>query len=129
MSFLPGSNAIPSGEIPRNVVFNLAQVAGTYTLATATGDVWIEIVGAYVKTAATGLTSATVVTDHATPKTLIAAILLAALTIDSIPTVAIGSFMLPSGKRIQGTIVGTGTGGEMDIYVRWSPMTSGASLA
>lgn len=126
---MAGSNAIPSGEIPKNVVFNLSQVAGTYNLATATGDVWIEIVGAYVKTAATGLTSAVVVTDHATPKTLIASILLVALTIDSIPTIAIGNFMLPSGKHIQGTIVGTGTGGELDIYVRWSPMTSGASLA
>lgn len=128
MSFQAGTVGVAS-PVTKNVVFNLAQVAATYNLATATGDVWVEIVGCYVKTAATGLTSAAVVTDHATPKTLVAAILLAALTLDSIATVAIGSFLLPSGKHLQGTIVGTGSAGEMDIYVRWTPMTAGATLA
>lgn len=122
----PVTSAIPAAK---NLVFNMSQVAGTYTLGTATGgDVWVELLGAYVKTAATGLTSVTVVTDHATPKTLVASILLAALTLDSIQVVAIPAFLLPSGKRIQGTIVGTGTGGEMDLYVRVSPMTNGATL-
>lgn len=129
MSFLPGSTAGVPAVTPKNLVFNMAQAAGNYTLGTATnGDVWVEIIGCYVKTAAVGLTSVTVVTDHTTPKTLVASILLAALTLDSIQTVAIASFLLPSTKRIQGTIVGTGSGGEMDLYVRWAPMTSGATL-
>lgn len=125
---MPGAPVTPVAEFPKNLVFNMSQVAGTYTLGTATGDVWVEIVGAYVKTAAAGLTSVTVVTDHTTPKVLIASILLAALTLDSIPVIAIGSFLLPSTKRVQGTIVGTGSGGEMDIYVRWTPMSAGATF-
>lgn len=124
---MPGSVTI-AAEYPKVCVFNLSQVAGTYNLATATGDVWVEVIGCYVKTAAAGLTSAAVVTDHATPKTIVASVLLASLTVDAVLTVVAGSFLLPSTKHLQGTIVGTGSGGEIDLYVRYTPMTAGATL-
>lgn len=110
-------------------LFNLSQAAATYTLLTATGDVWVEIVAAYVKTAAAGLTSLTVQTDHTTPKSIVASALLAAVTQDLSMTVVTSSFLLPSTKHITGTIVGTGSGGEIDLVVRWFPMASGATLA
>lgn len=110
-------------------LFNLNQAAGSYILFTATGDVWVEIVAAYVKTAAAGLTSITIGTDHTTPKTIVASALLAAITADLSMTIVTSSFLLPSTKRIAGSIVGTGSGGEVDLVVRWVPMTTGATLA
>lgn len=110
------------------IIFDLVRPAGTYDLATATGDVWVEIIGAQVKTAAGGLTSASVVTSHTAPKTVIAAVLLAALILDAQPVVALNSFLLQSGRKIQGTIVGTGTLGELDVVVRWTPVSADAVL-
>lgn len=110
-------------------LFNLNQAAATYTLLTATGDVWVEIVAAYVKTAAAGLTSLTIQTDHTTPKSVVASAVAVAVTQDLSLTIVTASFLLPSTKHITGTIVGPGSGGEIDLVVRWLPMASGATLA
>lgn len=110
--------------------FNLSQVAGTYDLLTAAGgDVLCEVQQVYVKTAATGLTSALVATNHPTPKSVVASTLLAALVADAILTVATTPFVLPSGKKIQGTIVGTGTAGLVLVIVKYTPLAPGATLA
>lgn len=131
-SYNPGSGFAGNG-VPLNVTpfsINLAQNAGTYTAATATGgDVYIEIATAYVKTAATGLTSALIVTNHATaPKSIVASTLLASITGDASLTVVTTSFILPSTKAIQYTIVGTGSGGVITLVTKWSPVTAGATL-
>ena len=128
MSFQAGSVGV-SAPRAMNVVFNLNQGAATYNLATATGDVWIEIVGAHVKAAGVGFTTVALGTDHTTPKVTVAAVAVAALVLDLVLTVAISSFLLPSGKHLTGTLVGAGSGGEIDTYVRWTPMTSGATLS
>lgn len=109
--------------------FNLNQAAGTYNLLTAAGDVWVEVVAAYVKTAAGGLTSVSIQTDHTTPKSIVASALLAAVTQDLSMVLVVSSFLLPTTKHISGTIVGTGSAGEIDLVVRWIPMTVGATLS
>lgn len=119
---------------PRSVQgqFNLAQVAGTYDILTASGgDVFVEVKEVYVKTAATGLTSVHLDTNHTTPKSIVASTALAALTLDAILTlVAAGTnFVLPSGKKIQGTIVGTGTAGLILFVCNYTPLAPGATLS
>lgn len=113
----------------KNGVFNLSQSAGTYDILTATGDVWIEVSAAYIKTAGVGLTSCTIQTNHSTPKSIVASTLLVGLTIDTALAVVTASFLLPSTKKIQGTIVGTGSGGEIDVVIKYAPLTAGATLA
>lgn len=110
--------------------FNLAQAAATYDLLTATGgDVYCDVQIVYVKTAAAGLTSAQVVTDHTTPKAVISSTVLASLILDAILTLSIGKFVLPSGKKIRGTIVGTGSAGLVYVVVNYVPLAAGATLA
>lgn len=110
--------------------FNMAQVASTYTLLTATGgDVFCEVKEAYVKTAATGLTSVNLNTGHTTPKSIVASTALAALTLDAILSLVTAGFVLPSGKTITGTIVGTGTAGLMYLVINYVPLTPGATLS
>lgn len=111
--------------------FNLAQAAGNYTLLTATGgDVWVEIEQAYVKTAAGGLTSVLIETNHAgVSKSIVASALAAAITLELAMTIVTNKFVLPSGKLVRGTIVGTGNAGEVLLIVKWAPITAGATLA
>lgn len=110
--------------------FNLNHAAATLDLLTATGgDVWIEISQAYVKNAATGLTSLHIDTNHATvPKSIVASIVRASVTADLVMTLVSSAFVLPSGKKIQGTIVGTGTGGDIILVVKYFPLTADATL-
>lgn len=115
--------------VVRRIDASLARSAGTYDLVTATGgDMWIEIEAAQVTVAAAGLTSALLITDHATPKTLVASVLLASLTLDSLLTVAIPKFLLPSGKKLRLTIVGTGSAGNIAIIAKIAPASAGATL-
>lgn len=110
-------------------VFNTSQNAGTYDLLTASGDVYVEVLAVYVKTAGAGFTTAAVATNHTTPKSIVAATAAVGITLDLAMTVVSAAFMLPSGKKIQGTIVGTGSGGEIDVIVRWSAVSAGATLS
>lgn len=108
---------------------SLIHTAGTYDIATATGgDMWVEIAAAQVTTAAVGLTSALLTTNHATPKVFVASTLLAALLLDSLLTVAVPVFLLPSGKKLQVTIVGTGSAGNIAIITKTAPASVGATL-
>lgn len=110
--------------------FNLSQAAGTYDILTATGgDVYVEVLQVFGKTAAAGLVSALVKTNHtAGDKSIMSSVLLVSLLGDAIHTIVTDKFVLPSGKKIQGTIVGTGSGGELAVVVRYTPLTAGATL-
>lgn len=133
MAVISTTPASPStvSDVPRVKVgvFNTAQAAGTYDLLTATGDVYVEVLSAYAKTAGGGFTTAAVATNHTTPKSIVAAAVAAAVTLDLAMTLVTTAFVLPSGKKIQGTIVGTGNAGEIDVVVRYSPLTAGATLS
>lgn len=113
----------------KNGVLSLVHTAGTYDILTATGDVWVEISAAYVKTAGSGLTSALIQTNHTVPKSIVASTLAAAITLDLSMALVTTSFLLPDTKKIQGVIVGTGIGGEIDVIVKWAPLTAGATLS
>lgn len=112
----------------KSAVFNTNQNAGTYTLLTATGDVYVEVSAAYVKTAGTGYTTAALSTNHTVSKSIVAAAAVATVTLDLAMTLVTIAFMLPSTKVIQGTLVGNGTGGEIDLVIKWAPMTAGATI-
>lgn len=123
--FIPADPSIPR---VKTAIFSLNQNAGTYDLLTATGDVYIEILAGYAKTAGFGFTTAAIATNHTVPKSIVAATAAASVTLDLAMTLVTTSFVLPSTKKIQGTIVGTGSAGEIDLIVRWSPITAGATL-
>lgn len=119
----------PSAPKIKAGVFNTSQAAGTYDLLTASGDIYVEVLAGYVKTAGAGFTTAAISTNHTTPKSIVAATAAASVTLDLAMTLVTASFLLQSGKKIQGIIVGTGSGGEIDIIVRWAPVSAGATLA
>jgi hypothetical protein len=113
----------------KSATINLAQVAGTYTLLTATGDVVIQDITFYVNVAGLGLVSVVVKTSDSVQTTLLASVLLAALVAATNLTPFNALTYLPSTKAIQYTIVGTGTAGSIQVLVRYSQATPGAFLS
>lgn len=112
-----------------SATFNMNHAAATLDLLTATnGDIWVEIEQAYVKVAPVGLTSISLQTNHATPKSIVASIVRASVTVELALTLVTTKFVLPSTKKIQGTIVGTGSAGDVILVVKWFPLTAGATL-
>lgn len=110
--------------------FSLAQVAGTYDILTASGgDVEVTVQAVYVKTGQGGLTSAQIVTDHTTPKSVTASTVAASLGKDVVVPITTSTFILPSGNKIRGTIVGTGTAGLIYVTCDYRPVTPGAVLS
>lgn len=102
----------------------------TYDLATVSGGAIILIAAtAYVGTAVTGLTTLAVVTNNTIPVTLLAATAAAALTGDlSLAPFVTRSYMA-SGKKIQYTVIGTGTAGTMFLAVEYRPLAAGATIS
>lgn len=104
--------APPATSLVKTFTANLSQAAGTYDLFTSTGqNTLIKSINFYVGVAAAGLTSITVQSNNTTPVALLASTALAALTADKNLTAYVGPFLLPSTKKVQYTIVGTGSGG------------------
>lgn len=117
-------------DIPKNMRsrFSLIQSPGSYDMFTASGDVYVEILAAYVTTAGSGFTSISISTDHTVPKSIVASTLLASVVKDASATLVGSGFILPDGKKIRCTVVGTGTGGEIVLVARVSPVTQGGTL-
>lgn len=114
----------------KTATLNFAQTAATYDAFTATGDVWVEVEQAFMKTVAGGLTSATIQTNHtAGAKSIVASTLVAALTADTILSVVTNKFVLPDTKKIQYTIVSNGNAGVGYLTIKWAPITAGATLS
>jgi hypothetical protein len=108
---------------------NLAQVANTYDLLTASsGSVDILGIEFYNDVAGSGLTSVTVQTNDTTVTTVLATVLLATLTGGKNLTALATSLILPSGKKITYTIIGTGSAGSIKAHVRYMTPTSGADI-
>lgn len=105
-------------------------VGTTYDLATVAGGA-IEIISAvaYVGTAVTGLTTLAVTTNNTVPVVLLAATAAAALTADLSLTPFVTRIRLASGKKIQYTVVGTGTAGTMTLVVEYRPLAVGATIS
>lgn len=110
---------------PRGQAFtaNLAQAAGNYTLATATGgDVLITKIQPFVVSAAGGLTSITLQSNNTTPDTVLTSTLAAVLTSGKNLTALVTPFVLPSTKAIQYSIVGTGNAGSLTVAVEYESL-------
>lgn len=109
--------------------FNMSQAAGTYTIGTVSGgDIMVQDVTCYVSVAAVGLVSVAVQTNDTTVSQMLATTLLASLTGGKSLTPFATLTYLPSGKLIQGTIVGTGSGGTLLIVVRYIKLASASVL-
>jgi hypothetical protein len=122
-------NVVAAGARVGEFNFNLARVAATYDIATASGRILILEVVPYNDVAAAGLTSVTIQTNDATPATLLGSTLLAALSGGKSLTPFLTRIVLGSGKKIQGTIVGTGAAGSIKVAVRYMPLSATATLS
>lgn len=110
--------------------FATNQNAGTYTVLTASvGAVYIDSCTFYSNAASAGLTSVTFQTDDTTAITVLGTTLLAALTAGKNLTAYQGPLYLPSGKHIQATIAGTGSGsGTIQVSCKYTPAVAGGTL-
>lgn len=104
---------------------NLNQTGATYTAGTVSGgDILIKSITPFVSIAATGLTSVVIQTNNTTSDAILASTLLASLTGGKNLTVLSTPIYLPSGKLITYTIVGNGTGGQINLAVEYYPASS-----
>jgi hypothetical protein len=118
-------------QVPKTLVsrLSLAQTAGVYDLFTAQGDVFVQILAAYVTIAGGGFTSLSVGTDHTSPKTIVASQPVANIIKDASASLSGTGFILPDGKKIRLTLVGNGNAGEIVLVATVSAVTPGGSLA
>jgi len=124
------STFAPAPSTVTKATANLSQVAATYDLVTATGgDVLVTRVTPFVSVAATGLVSITMQTNNTAADAVLASTLLNALTGGTKLAVLATPVFLPSGKKIQYTIVGTGTAGSLKVALEYQPLDAGATLA
>lgn len=126
-------NVVTDQEKIKTVVLslNLAQNAATYDAGTVSGGaIMLMDIVPFVSVIAAGLVSMTIQTNNATPDAVLASTLLAALTAGKNFTPFTTRTYLPSGGKIQYTIVGTGSGGGiMLLAVRYQPLVNGALLS
>lgn len=114
---------------------NLAQAAGTYDLATAAGDVLINLsdVAIYVATAGATLTSVAIVTNQTNATTILSAAEGAVANLvaqkNLVRAVACPSIVLKSGQKIQYTIVGATGSGSLQVTIPYIPLSAGATLS
>lgn len=109
---------------------NLAQGVGTYDVLTVSGgDVLIDKVIAYVSTAAVGLVTDAIATNNTTPDVILAALAAASITAGKNLTPVISPIYLPSTKKIQHTIVGTGSAGVINIVVFYYKLSATSLLS
>lgn len=124
------SNPTPVDTVAKKFTFSTNQAAGTYDICSATGgDVYVLNYSIKTGTAVGGLTSASIQTNNTTPLSLLASTLLASLTGDKILAQSGSGFLLESGKKIQGTIIGVGNAGTVIVAITYVPIDAGASLA
>ena len=118
----------------RSAVFalNTNQTAATYDLCTCTvGDIMIISAVPYMAAAVTGLVSVSIQSNDTTAVVILSAGngILANLTAGTSLAPATTRFVLRATKKLQYTIVGTGTGGGMSLAVEYRPLASGALLS
>jgi hypothetical protein len=99
-----------------------AKAAGTYDICTASEQSIVIPHGLYTKVAAVGLTSVAIQTNDTTVTTILTAGegILASLTVGKNIThtlSVVNPFVLGTGKKIQYTVVGTGSSGTITLYL------------
>lgn len=122
-----------AGFVPRLTSFtaDLAQAAGTYTLATCTGGVLIKSVTIFVATAGATLTSVAVQTNNTTVDAILSAVEGAVANVTGGKNLKVYTTLtvLPTTKLITYAIVGASGAGALTVVVEWVPLTSTSTLA
>ena len=111
---------------------NLAQAAATYDAGTVSGGaVEIESVVVYVAAVGATFTSVSVQTNNTTAVEILSAAegAVANVTADKNLKVFTTRTVIPSGKKIQFTLVGSTGTGTLTLYVVYKPMVQGAVIA
>lgn len=117
----------PSGVL-KGFTANLAQAAGTYDLATATGgDVIVDWVIVYVATGGATFTSVSIQTNDTTPVSVLSAAegAIANVTVGKNLKVFSTPMFVASTKKLQYTIVGVTGTGTLTVAVMSRPIVAG----
>lgn len=128
MSFLSQNQRMPCKEFAANI----AQVAGTYDICTASGGgIYIENVVVYVTTAAATLTSVSIQTNQTNPTTVMSSVEGAVANLISQKNIVLAlarPIYLADGQKLQFTITGaTGTGALL-VVTKYYPTNSSSDL-
>ncbi len=119
----------PKLTYTKEALVNLNQVAGTYDLVTASGDVLIVGLSLYVSVAGVGFTSVSLQTNQTNATTLLSAAegVVANVVVEKNMAFAFAAFpvQLRSGQKIQYTIVGDGAAGEISVVFVYRSTTEG----
>lgn len=114
------------------LTLNLAQAAATYDAGTVSGGsiMLLEAV-AYVSVVGATFDSVSIQTNNTTAVEILSAAegAVANITADKNLKVFTTKTVIPSGKKIQFTIVGSTGTGTIILYVRYQPLANGAVLA
>lgn len=128
----PGSSSV-STPVAKESSINLAQVAGTYDLFIAVGDVMLLRAALYCVSSGTRFTSCSIQTDDTIPLVLLSAA-------DGVRAEWVGgknmgmtwtqlqAVKLASGKKIRYSLLGPLGGGSARLSLSYLPMTPGATL-
>jgi len=133
-TFAPSFASVPDTQITKvaALTINLAQAAATYDAGTVSGGpVMLMTWGVYVSVVGTLFTSVSVQTNDTVPVELLSAAegALANVLAGKNLKVSNTAIIIPSGKKIQYTLIGlTGTG-TMLLYAVYKPLAVGAVLA
>jgi hypothetical protein len=113
---------------------DLSQVAGTYDLCTASGDLLVQAIGLYVATAGAVFTSVTIQSNQTTPFVVLNAADGAVANLVAQKSLAsswsqVFPWSLRSAQKVQYTIAGAQGSGSLKVPILYTPITGGGSLS
>ena len=132
---MSGSSAMPAidqltvdskGNQLRKIPISLARSAGTYDVLVANEDMLIKRDNTYVSQGASGVTSVSIQSNCAVPDVVLGSTLLVNLILGKNLAALGSSFILPAGKKIQVSIVGIGSAGELMLFIEYGCPVAGA---
>jgi len=115
--------------VTKESTLDLAQAAATYDALTASGDLQVEAMSFYVSEAGADFTSVAVATDQTNPVTILTAAEGAVANVVAEKTLDFAyarfPFQMRDGQKLQYTLVGAGTAGEIRMTVIYRPVVQG----
>lgn len=114
------------------LTLNLAQAAGTYDAGTVSGgSLMLLDAVAYVTVVGATFTSVSIQTNTTTSVELMSSTegAVANVTVNKNLKVFITRTIIPSGSKIQYTIVGSTGTGTILLYIRYQPLANGVTIA
>lgn len=118
--------------IVRPFSIDLAQSAGTYDIISAVDHIWIRSAKVIVSNAASGLTSVSIQSNLPSTYVILTSAEGAAANLNLgriLPTSFTGPTILPQGRKLQYTISGTGTAGQLVLVVEYMNIYTDSDFA